>query len=95
MGSLGFHQVRNDLPLLPLVAVFGDAAVTYYFWPIVCSGLLASGLYLIAYRYWGSIFGILAVVLGLSVLSSSSTCLAAIRTCSPPVFSYSPLFWRL
>jgi 4-amino-4-deoxy-L-arabinose transferase-like glycosyltransferase len=49
-----------------LTWLFGNATVTYYFWPILSSALLAACLYLIAYRFWGQIFGILAVVLGLS-----------------------------
>lgn len=62
---LGYTRYGMILPLLPLTAVFGDSAIVYYFWPVVGSGALAMGLYLVAYRYWGRTFGLLSVLLGL------------------------------
>ena len=60
---LGYTRYGMILPLLPLTALFGNAAIVYYFWPIASTGALACGLYLIAYRFWGPVIGVLAVIL--------------------------------
>ena len=62
---LGYTRYGMILPRVPLAWLFGNAQVTYYFWPVFSSGLLGACLFLIAYRYWGSVFGVTATVVGL------------------------------
>lgn len=62
---LGYTRYGMILPLLPLTAAFGNSAVVYYFWPVVSSGALAAGLFLLGSRFWSPLVGLLAVVLGL------------------------------
>ena len=63
---LGYTRYGMILPLLPIVALFGNSEVTYYFWPLVGAGLLAACLYLVGVRFWGRLTGMLAVVLAFS-----------------------------
>lgn len=64
-APLGYSRYGMVLPLLPLVAVFGDAEVVYYVWPLVGAGLLAASVHLVAARFWGRLPAVLAVVLAL------------------------------
>lgn len=61
---LGYTRHGMILPRLPLVWLFGNSQMTYNFWPILSSGVLAGLLYLLAFRFWGPVFGVAAVVLG-------------------------------
>lgn len=63
---LGYTRYGMILPIGPLVLAFGNAEVTYYFWPLLSAGLLASSVYLLGRRWFGVLGGLLAVVLLLS-----------------------------
>jgi hypothetical protein len=65
-APLGYTRYGMILPQGPLVILFGDAQVTYYFWPVVSAGVLAGSLYLLGRRWWGITGGVLAVVLTVS-----------------------------
>lgn len=58
---LGYTRYGMILPLLPLTWVFGDVQVTYFFWPVLASGVLAASLYLLGSRWWGRVAGLTAV----------------------------------
>lgn len=60
---LGYTRYGMVLPAGPLVLAFGNAQVAYYFWPIVSAGVLAGSVYLLGRRWWGTVAGLLAVVL--------------------------------
>lgn len=62
---LGYTRYGMILPLIPLGAIFGNSEVVYYVWPLIGAGLLAGSLYLLAFRFFGRIAGLLAVLLGL------------------------------
>jgi 4-amino-4-deoxy-L-arabinose transferase-like glycosyltransferase len=57
---LGYTRYGMILPLLPLVWFFGDVQLTYYFWPVLASGVLAASLYLLGSRWWGRTAGLTA-----------------------------------
>ena len=44
---LGYTRYGMVLPVGPLVALFGNVQLTYYFWPLLSSGALAASLYLL------------------------------------------------
>lgn len=60
---LGYTRYGIILATKPVAHVFGDAQVTYYFWPIFSAGLLAAAVYLLGRRWWGWPGGGLAVIL--------------------------------
>ncbi|WP_460932133.1 ArnT family glycosyltransferase [Phycicoccus ginsengisoli] len=62
-APLGYTRYGMILPIGPLYLLFRNAQITYYFWPILASGLLAGTVYLLAQRHWGRVAGLLAVVL--------------------------------
>lgn len=63
---LGFTRYGMILPLLPLVAVFGNAEATYYVMPLLGSALLGTSITLLAVRFWGRSGAVLALILALS-----------------------------
>ena len=65
-APLGYSRYGMVLPLLPLVALFGDAEVVYYVWPLLGAGLLAASVHLVGVRFWGRLPAALAVVLALT-----------------------------
>jgi hypothetical protein len=65
-APLGYTRYGMVLPLLPLVAVFGDAEVVFYVWPLLGAGMLAASVYLVGVRFWGRLTAVLAVVLALA-----------------------------
>ncbi len=60
---LGYTRYGMVLPVGPLAILFRDSQVTYYFWPLVGSAMLAGSVYLLGRRWWGHVAGLLAVVL--------------------------------
>jgi 4-amino-4-deoxy-L-arabinose transferase-like glycosyltransferase len=64
--ALGYTRYGIVLANIPVAAVFGNAQATYYFWPILSSGLMAAGVYLIGRRFWGPVAGLAAVALLIS-----------------------------
>ncbi|WP_082590072.1 glycosyltransferase family 39 protein [Phycicoccus sp. Soil748] len=64
--ALGYTRYGMVLANLPTVWLFGNAQATYYFWPILSSGLMAAGVYLIGRRFWGPVAGLAAVALLIS-----------------------------
>ena len=64
--ALGYTRYGIVLANIPVAVVFGNAQATYYFWPILSSGLMAAGVYLIGRRFWGPVAGLAAVALLIS-----------------------------
>lgn len=65
-NALGYSRYGMVLPIVPLSFLFGDVQLTYYFWPILAAGTLASSLYLLGARWWGKVAAFTAVGLFLS-----------------------------
>lgn len=63
---LGYTRYGMILPLLPLVGIFGNAEIAYYFWPIVSTGGLAASVYLLAVHFWTRRVATLAVALAMA-----------------------------
>src|SRR6476620_6335013 len=55
--ALGYTRYGIVLANIPTVWLFGNAQATYYFWPILSSGLMAAGVYLLGRRFWGPVAG--------------------------------------
>lgn len=60
---LGYTRYGMVLPVGPVAKVFGNAEVTYYFWPLLASGVLGASVFFLARRWWGTLAGLLAVAL--------------------------------
>ncbi len=60
--SLGFTRYGMILPIIPVAEVFGNAEITYYFWPMVSVFVLTASLYLLGRRFWNATAGVVAVV---------------------------------
>ena len=60
--ALGYTRYGMILPSIPTTALFGDAQVSSYVWPVVASGALAAAVYLISRRWWGPLAGVVALV---------------------------------
>lgn len=65
-APLGYSRYGMVLPLLPVVALFGDAEVVFYVWPLLGAGMLAASVYLLGVRFWGRLTAVFAVVLALA-----------------------------
>lgn len=59
---LGFTRYGVVLPNALPLKLFGDAEATYYFWTVLCAGLLAAVVYLLGRRWWGPMAGVVSVV---------------------------------
>lgn len=59
---LGFTRYGIILATIPPAFLFKNAEATYYFWPLVSAALLAASLYLVGRRLWGTVAGIVAVI---------------------------------
>jgi hypothetical protein len=59
---LGFTRYGIILATIPPAFVFKNAAASYYFWPLLSSGVLAAMLYLVGRRLWSPVAGVVAVV---------------------------------
>jgi hypothetical protein len=51
--ALGYTRYGIVLASLPPARLFGDAQISYYFWPLLSAGVLSSALALLARRFWG------------------------------------------
>ncbi len=65
-NALGYSRYGMVLPIVPLSFLFGDVQLTYYFWSILAAGTLASSLYLLGARWWGTVAGLTATGLLMS-----------------------------
>lgn len=59
---LGFTRYGIILATIPPAFVFKNAEATYYFWPLLSAGVLAASLYLVGRRLWGTVAGLVAVI---------------------------------
>lgn len=60
--ALGLSRYGIFLANIPPAFLFKNAQATYYFWPLLSTGLLAAMVYLLGKRFWGSVAGLVAVV---------------------------------
>ena len=63
---LGYTRYGIILANMPPAFLFGNAQVTYYFWPLLSAGVLSACIYLLGRRWWGAVAGIAAVLLVIS-----------------------------
>ncbi|MEO7421030.1 MAG: glycosyltransferase family 39 protein [Ornithinibacter sp.] len=60
--ALGLSRYGIFLANIPPAFLFKNAEATYYFWPLLSTGILAAMVYLIGRRFWGVVAGLVAVV---------------------------------
>jgi Dolichyl-phosphate-mannose-protein mannosyltransferase len=60
---LGYTRYGIIIPNIVPAKIFGNAQVSYYFWPLISAGVLAAVTYLMGRRWWGPPAGLVAVVL--------------------------------
>lgn len=59
---LGFTRYGIILANVIPTRLFGNAEASYYFWTVICAGLLAAVTYLLGRRWWGPTAGVVAIV---------------------------------
>lgn len=65
-NAAGLTRYGVIFSLIPFAQVFGNAPVTYYTLPILCSGVLVALVYLLGTRLFGRIAGLVSAVLFLT-----------------------------
>lgn len=60
---LGYTRYGIVLANLPTARLFGNAPISYYFWPLLSAGVLTTTVALIARRFWGWTAAVVAIVL--------------------------------
>ena len=63
---LGYTRYRIILASMAPAYLFGNAQVTYYFWPLLSAGVLSGAIFLLGRRWWGRLAGLVAVLLFVS-----------------------------
>ena len=63
---LGYTRYGIILASMAPAYLFGNAQVTYYFWPLLSAGVLSGAIFLLGRRWWGRLAGLVAVLLFVS-----------------------------
>lgn len=61
--ALGYTRYGIVLANLPTARLFGNAQISYYLWPLLSAGVLATAVALIARRFWGWTAAVVALLL--------------------------------